>query len=458
MGASPSADVKLVLEAASNAKVTNNELVAWLRKHKLLASKEQSYAEWIEGEEAKKVFDVAKLAALYDTEEKVEEEEGKAVVTDTLAIPGSPVAPRKKTPAQIWSAEKKDFIEKITTRFPIEHFQEDELDMSDCEYNDSEIIIITLLLQGNTTLKSLDLSRNPLGEAGQKALVAFFKSNNGFTAVNLSGLKLDTTHSLELINSLATCKDLSELDLSANNLGDAACAPLAKLLQSTKVKSLHIGGCRVGPKGATIIAEGLTASLQELDMNDNGVGDAGATAFSINLSKSPKLRELRLSGPTTLDKDDVREKITDAGATALAKAITENKSLANLNLDRNFITTPGAIELAKALEQNTTIKVLGLEDNSVDAKGIEALKKTRKARKDLLVYLTTAPPPPTAEDDAPPPPPSEEEDVPLPPPKGTRRVSFMAKEHMAPNSAAKATGKTEEFTMRDNPLTPGKAE
>eukprot|EP00808_Paulinella_micropora_P019280 g36351.t1 len=451
MGNNTSEEVKKISAAAEEANVSNHELVSWLMKHKLLISKDEHFTPWAEGDSASKKMDLKELGKLVNDEVKVQVTPSNPVSGDSsvLVAPTAGRPRRRSTVPVTWSEEKKEFMETLTTRFPVKHIMDDELDMSDCEYSDAEMIIITKLLAGNTTIQSLDLSLNPLGAKGQDAVVAFFKKHKTFKALALHGLKLDAAHTLALVQALQECKELTELDLSNNQIGDEGCAALAKLITNTKVTVVKAADCGIGPKGAVVLAGSVTNILEEVDLSGNGVGDEGAEAWSKALAKGEKLRELRLAGPAALLDKDNREKITDKGAKSLADAVAENKCLKGLYVDQNFITTPGALDFAAALGKNTTILVLGLENNSVDEKGIDALKAVRKARKELRVFLTVAPPPPSTEDDAPPPPPAEE-DVPPPPSRGTRRVSFLGHDGGQEQS--------EEFVMRDNPLTPAKLE
>jgi uncharacterized protein (TIGR02996 family) len=89
-------------------------------------------------------------------------------------------------------------------------------------------------------------------------------------------------------------RQLAELDLSSNQLGDAgvgllACQPIANSLQR-----LNLGQCQIGPAGVeSLAASKRFAHLTHLDLAGNPIGNAGAAALA-NSGLLTGLEELSL--------------------------------------------------------------------------------------------------------------------------------------------------------------------
>jgi Ran GTPase-activating protein (RanGAP) involved in mRNA processing and transport len=86
---------------------------------------------------------------------------------------------------------------------------------------------------------------------------------------------------------------------------------------------------------------------------------------------------------------DLEEADIDAeGAAALADALKENTSVANLNLEDNAIGAQGASALADALKVNTSVKKIDLEGNGIGAAGASALADALKVNTSVTeIYL-----------------------------------------------------------------------
>ena len=65
------------------------------------------------------------------------------------------------------------------------------------------------------------------------------------------------------------------------------------LVHGTGLRELRIGMNGIGPRGAAMLADALSANtgIEMVDLYDNGLGDAGAAAFSAKITSS-SLRSL----------------------------------------------------------------------------------------------------------------------------------------------------------------------
>ncbi len=173
-----------------------------------------------------------------------------------------------------------------------------------------------------------------------------FKANR---AVNLaSALELNTT--------------VTSLTLDKNEIGDAGAEAFAGGLKGfTALKSLSLCENMIGAAGALAIAVGLAgnASLRCLDLSETLIDAAAARHIAEGLRTNTRLRILSLE----------KNPIGDQGAWALSGALKVNITLTDLNLEKNEIGDAGAHHLAEALEANTSLKELSLYDNRLGDEG-----------------------------------------------------------------------------------------
>ena len=166
----------------------------------------------------------------------------------------------------------------------------------------------------NWDLEVLDLSCNPISDAGASKIAQALKTNYNLVHVNLQGCEI-------------TDKGAGALALALKALA----APL---------EMLELGSNKIRDPGAKKLAEAieLDFTLVVLSLENNLVGDKGAGALAKSLEFNGKLQELRLDG----------NKITDAGAKKLANSLAYNYVLARLSLNDNKITVAGAARLRDA--------------------------------------------------------------------------------------------------------------
>eukprot|EP00286_Rhodomonas_abbreviata_P027958 CAMPEP_0181306148 /NCGR_PEP_ID=MMETSP1101-20121128/10133_1 /TAXON_ID=46948 /ORGANISM="Rhodomonas abbreviata, Strain Caron Lab Isolate" /LENGTH=136 /DNA_ID=CAMNT_0023412161 /DNA_START=264 /DNA_END=671 /DNA_ORIENTATION=+ len=107
---------------------------------------------------------------------------------------------------------------------------------------------------------------------------------------------------------------------------------------------LDLGEFGLGDEGVIAVCAALrkinAVGLNALWLNGNKISDAGAKALAEALKHCPNLTDLRLYG----------NKISDAGAKALAEALKHCPNLTTLHLQRNNISDAGAKALAEALK------------------------------------------------------------------------------------------------------------
>ena len=225
------------------------------------------------------------------------------------------------------------------------------------------------MLQANTALKELNLSRNIIGFEGARELAKMLQANTALKELNLFGNIIGDEGACELAKMLQANTALKELNLSENIIGDEGARKLAKMLQAnTALKELNLSWNEIGDEGACELAKMLQANtaLKELNLSRNFIGDEGACELAKMLQANTALKELNLSG----------NRIGDEVASELANLLQANTALKELNLSWNRMGDEGACELAKMLQANTALKELNLSRNFIGIEGACELANT----------------------------------------------------------------------------------
>ncbi|XP_026293877.1 ran GTPase-activating protein 1 [Frankliniella occidentalis] len=236
------------------------------------------------------------------------------------------------------------------------------------------------------------------------------------------GLKLDSENDAkEVVDAMAKCTDLTFLNLEGNTLGVEASKAIAKGLETHPElkralwKDMFTGRMKTEiPKALQALGQGLMtaqARLVELDLSDNAFGPIGVEGLATLLRSPPcySLQELRLnnnglgiSGGKLLAKSLLdchnnakeaggkglglrvfiagRNRLENEGATALAKVFKAVGTLEEVAMPQNGIYHVGITALSEGLQQNPNLRLLNLNDNTLTAKGAAAISKA-------LLYL-----------------------------------------------------------------------
>eukprot|EP00727_Mastigamoeba_balamuthi_P009036 m51a1_g4755 hypothetical protein (646) ;mRNA; r:424597-426958 len=254
--------------------------------------------------------------------------------------------------------------------------------------------VIAKYLRGDRDLfYALDLSGNPIGDAGSLALASMLEDNGALCSLDLRGCEIGPQGAADIFEALKKNRYVTSVDLSGimgntrNRLGGALAAAQAATANPVLA--------RIYAREAGFSAEGLKAfcgglassSLAVIDLSANGLGEEAAGLLAGSLS-GPSLETLVLahnnidavaaghvanimtSCPrlTRLDLSDNR--IGKSGSRKIAMAAREHKTLAMLQLDRNSILSVGLVSIAALLGDKTTARVpiahLSLSGNGLE--------------------------------------------------------------------------------------------
>ena len=152
------------------------------------------------------------------------------------------------------------------------------------DYTAVGIQAIADALRVNTSLKSLDLSSNKIGQVGgealAKALIVIVRGSKG----------------------LCFGTSLTDLNLGYNSIGPEGGVALADALCiNASLKSLDLDNNSLGPGGGVALADALrvNTSLTDLNLRSNLIGPEGGVALADALRVNDSLTEVRSSFPAT---------------------------------------------------------------------------------------------------------------------------------------------------------------
>ncbi|XP_068756025.1 protein NLRC3-like [Montipora capricornis] len=242
------------------------------------------------------------------------------------------------------------------------------LDLSYNSIGDEGAASLSQALAVNTSLTTLDLSDNSIGNAGATSLSQALAVNTSLTTLNFRDNSIGNAGATSLSQALAVNTSLTTLRLVCNPIGDEGAASLSQALAvNTSLTTLSLSFNSIGDEGATSLSQALAVntSLTTLHFSGNSIGAESATSLSQAIAVNTSLTTLTLSGNS----------FGDEGANSLSQALLVNTSLTTFKLSCNSIGVAGATSLSQALAVNTFLTTLNLSYNSIGAEGATSLSQ-----------------------------------------------------------------------------------
>ena len=277
----------------------------------------------------------------------------------TLMLSHNPLGDGAKTLAEMLGGNGAESSGTVNTT--LEH-----IDLSHCEIGPVGTQHLAQALCVNTSVKTLNLSRNfLLGDEEAKTLAKMLGGNGAESSgtvnttlehVDLVLCSIGPVGAQHLAQALCLNTSVKTLKLSYNPLGDEGAKALAEMLGgngaessgtvNTTLEHVDLSKCRIGPVGAQHLAQALCVNtlVKTLKLSDNPLGDEGARALAEML-----------------------------GGNGAESSGTVNTNLEHVDLSKCRIGPVGAQHLAQALCVNTSVKTLKLSDNPLGDEGAKAL-------------------------------------------------------------------------------------
>ena len=253
------------------------------------------------------------------------------------------------------SSAQKNVLNINVLHDEVSHCTDHSLDLSHQKLMDHVIQIIAFGLEGNDTIRKLDISWNQLSDVGAEDIKNCLLSNNALLELNMSGNRISGEKIAEIIELITT---LQVLNVSSCN---DICASGALLMGmhikcNTTLKELNISNVKITSEGALWIAQaiGQNATLQKLNLSHNNIQDNGLILIGEQLMRNNTLQELNVSA----------NKITNKGVESIAEALYIGTALCKLNISINHITYEGLISFLDHIQVTTTLKTLLISHNN----------------------------------------------------------------------------------------------
>ncbi len=158
-------------------------------------------------------------------------------------------------------------------------------------------------------------------------------------------------------------------------------------LENRKEAQLCLPGCAIGGDlGAEILAIGITFStrLVTVHLGFCEIGPRGARAIGTALKRHPSLRSLALGGSTEPHDDAA---VSDF---VMSRSIAESLQDKRFEKTKNRIGDEGAVVIAGGLKENEVLESLDLSENDIGDRGVLELVRATETRKLVLKQLCLA--------------------------------------------------------------------
>ncbi len=190
-----------------------------------------------------------------------------------------------------------------------------------------------------------------------------------FTGRLIEEVPLALTH---LVQSLTDKSELHTVDLSHNAFGPAGTRAFVQLIMHNhSIRTLKVINNGLGIGGGTIIAQSLLEALSQKnnDNNDNNTDNNNTDNNNNNNNNNSEQSQPRIE---TFEAG--RNRLENSGATELARAFEQMRTLTSLHLPQNGIRPEGITALARAISVNCDQFIdLNLSDNTIKQEGAQSI-------------------------------------------------------------------------------------
>ncbi|PHJ18889.1 leucine rich repeat-containing protein [Cystoisospora suis] len=247
-----------------------------------------------------------------------------------------------------------------------------------------------------SSLQSLNLSYNRLSDDGAVSLAALLGHCSALRILNVKGNDIKAKGTAILCESFRKHSSvLEDLDVSLNPVGDNGARALAEWLRDSRyLEKLNVDSCQIDMDGLIALAavlretnrrQGLKkfwhrSPLQSLSASLSHIGSKDFTQnpnilslcsfFFLLLSSSTSLVEIN---PSLVELSLAKQSLRDQGIKILVPYLKMNHGLHTLDLSCNQITFFGSKAICDLLRANTPLEILKLDCNRLAEYGARYL-------------------------------------------------------------------------------------
>jgi len=217
--------------------------------------------------------------------------------------------------------------------------------------------LCTAVLGGVSRLRTLNLSKNPLG-SDVEVLGNAVAHSVSLTSLNLNETKLSSEGVVALVNGLRMggaqrCRDLPqpeplEIQMQSCGITDDAAVHIAQLVAEGRVNILLLNKNQIGDHGVSVLAQScVDGVLTRLSLMSNLVSDEGAKSFAQVIKANGALRWLNLSH---------NHGVGDGSVAVLLSNLELNTQLNNLDVGRTSVSAEMSARLHECLSKESIRK------------------------------------------------------------------------------------------------------
>ena len=177
------------------------------------------------------------------------------------------------------------------------------------------------------SIEWLLLEHSQIGSEGFKLLAPLLqRQNSTLTWLNLENCGLGPEGAAAVANIIGSFKQLHELNIAINGLGDRGCSAVVAALPWSTVRKLWLGSNALT---AAALQHVQGQHLQLLDVSNNNLGPACSQTLATALLQMPHLRTLVLSG---------NERLSDSGVAAITASFRYLGSLSHVSMQGLYLS------------------------------------------------------------------------------------------------------------------------
>ena len=229
-----------------------------------------------------------------------------------------------------------------------------------------------------TKLQVLSLRHNPIGKGGAfEVLKCLYHCKTPLKELDFADTGVGEEDCAQLALLISNTDTLEKVGMGSNSLSSNSVASIMDgLIQNSTIQHLNMWRSHFSEENSIALGSLLQQAgclWRELYIQECNISGEGAVHLAAALTNNHSLAELNISD----------NPIGDIGAAAFGEMIKNNMALRTLRMDRCGITSEGCVQLAAGLTENTTLQKLLMYGNHVGVEGAKALSKVIKENKTL---------------------------------------------------------------------------
>ena len=246
-----------------------------------------------------------------------------------------------------------------------------------CSNNLQTAGTIVTVLQNICTLTKLHFGNNIISDQTANDIAALVSHNTKLNVIEISGSKLQTTGTIEIMKALQEIYTLKKLYLNNDNITEEAADDIATVIScNLDLQELNLGSNNLQASGIIKIARSLQkiSSLIKLYINHNNITDKAANDIAAAISCNIHLQELNLGS----------NNLQASGIINIARSLQKISSLTKLYINHNNITEEAADNIATAISYNIHLQEVNLGSNNLQASGIIKIARSLQKISSLI--------------------------------------------------------------------------